>query len=273
VKHGLPRPTVDHLLCSRGVIQTSECPYAVEMTVTRPLADGKSAKASPNLGSVGSALRADGLAQIEWPTDRAFEGLADQLGIVVRSQRRLEPKTRVEAHPASLSADHGRGRFPWHTDGAQETQPPRWLLMRVLTPTHTPTHFLDAMALLESSYMEEAVTRGAWSVSGGPHTFYAPVRSPISGRLRWNQDLMKPASRLAREVEHLWTLTLGQVEYVEHDWRLGRVLIVDNTRWLHARPAVSLNDNARQLERILADNSRSSRLGLGGPGQQSHPLL
>lgn len=220
------------------------------------------AGASPDLGAVRSAVRASGLAQIGWPTGGALEDLAEKLGVTVRSQRRLQPKARDEAHPTSLSANHGRGRFPWHTDGAQETHPPRWVLMRALTPTRTPTHFLDAVALLESCWMNEALTRATWRVSAGRRTFYAQVRSPISGRVRWNRDLMRPASRLAREVEHLWTLALDQAEYLEHGWQAGRVLIVDNNRWLHARPALSSNDNARQLERILADTNRSSCLGL-----------
>ena len=41
----------------------------------------------------------------------------------------LEPQDRHDAHPSSLSAIHGRGAFPLHTDGAHHPVPPDLVLM------------------------------------------------------------------------------------------------------------------------------------------------
>jgi len=51
----------------------------------------------------------------------------------------LRPTAAEEAHPRSLSAIHGLGEQPMHTDGAHLREPPDYLVFHAERPNRTPT--------------------------------------------------------------------------------------------------------------------------------------
>ena len=81
-------------------------------------------------------------------TDRAhgFLEIAESLGEPVAPFGRpiiqtLEPKSLDEAPPNTFSGRYGRSAFPFHTDLANWTTPPRYVLLRAVKPTTRATGY------------------------------------------------------------------------------------------------------------------------------------
>ncbi|MEU7802441.1 hypothetical protein AB0B10_24580 [Micromonospora arborensis] len=154
----------------------------------------------------------------------------------------LEPKGFDEARHWSLSGVYGLGAFPWHTDGAISSSPPRWLLLKAVElsyPTCTELLVPDA-GLVASLY---GTILRARDKSG--RVKYLPAIMPDQGggsRLRWDPRTCTPQTGL----------TIEEVEKKSPsacvEWVVGRLLVIDNFKLLHRRPAVQ-GQGRRMLER------------------------
>ncbi|TDC47633.1 hypothetical protein E1258_28465 [Micromonospora sp. KC207] len=153
---------------------------------------------------------------------------------------RLEPKDKGEALSWSLSGVYGLGAFPWHTDGAISSDPPRWLLIQAIELSdRTWTELLapngDILACLRKTSLRAMDPVGRVS--------YLPAVAPLGPgrmRLRWDPRICTPRYGLAiDEIE-------GQTPTARVEWQPGRLLVIDNFRVMHRRPAVH-----GQLKRIL----------------------
>jgi L-asparagine oxygenase len=195
-------------------------------------------------------MHQEGFALVEWDPEESLEDLAKVLGLMLREHRLLAP--RETGGRPSLSARHGLGAFPWHTDGAQRVRTPRWLLMRSHGEPKTPTLLLDGTALATNGGITAELAAASWLVQGTP-PFYAPVIAPNGEALRWNPDLMSPRGSRGAVADKRWRLLLAAAEANRHQWRSGETLILDNWRLLHARPPITADDPERQLERIQCE--------------------
>ncbi len=185
--------------------------------------------------------------------------VAESLGVPGANQRVLVAQERDDARPRTLSGHYGLAAFPWHTDGAHQVLPARLSVMRSRVPTSTPTLLLDAHGLLaEEPGVRVELKRQAWLVSGGARSFYASTID-FTGRVRFNRDVMTPTSSAAEAAELAFQDLIDAAEPIAHTWQANELLLLDNARFLHARPAVRENDSDRQLERLLCDVP--SRLG------------
>jgi hypothetical protein len=193
----------------------------------------------------------NGLDRLDWPAARSLSTLAAHLGLSVRDQRRLKPQ--ATASRRSLSSRYGLGAFPWHTDSVQQVQPPRWLLLRSLGESNTPTCLLDGTELTTGFEIENSLSSGSWLIDLGDRSFFASVVRSTDRAIRWNPDLMRPANAPTAETDEKLRRALESVKGQEHLWRTGEVLLIDNFRWLHSRPAISAGERKRELERILCD--------------------
>jgi hypothetical protein len=155
----------------------------------------------------------------------------------------LTPRTQRDADPWSLSGVYGFGSFPWHTDGAISTHPPHFILLRALRisePTHT--ELLQPSTQVLAS-LERTVLRTTDRV--GRHR-YLPAIIPTDlkeVRLRWDPRTCTPKTGM----------TISQME--EQDptasvaWDVNRLLVINNLKLLHRRPAIN-SYSERTLERI-----------------------
>lgn len=211
-------------------------------------------------GDALDACFSDGVSCLTWSPRTSMDLLASQLAVAVRSRATLRVQDRESARPRSLSGQHGYGAFPWHTDAATQPRPPRLMFMRSLGRPRTPTLLLDARAVIWDDDLRRQLSSGSWLIRGAIGSFHVPV---IDSRalIRFNPDVMSPASRGAH-IAHAATLRmLAEARPLEHRWRPGEVLLVDNGRMLHSRPQVTAEDHGRRcLERILGD--ASDRVGL-----------
>lgn len=206
-------------------------------------------------------LSSTGACRMEGSSAELVE-LASRLGSPVAARRsgplldRLVPKATGEAAPRSLSAAYGFGRFPFHTDAAHHRSPPRFVLLRCAscTPTGVPTLVADFDGMQFTPSELKTLKREQWVVRGGRgRTFYAPLLDEIDGRrrIRWDPGCMSPVAGTTPVGQEIVAGALRSADATEIRWHEGEVTILDNWRMLHARPAVSRDDELRVLERIM----------------------
>jgi L-asparagine oxygenase len=148
------------------------------------------------------------------------------------------------------------GRFPFHTDAAHHRAPPRFVLLRIAdgSETTTPTELVDFNSLSISRADVETLRREPWLVRGGVGLkFFSAILfgDGVNLVLRFDPGCMRPASGTNPCGHDILSDALAVAGTRRVDWRPGRMVVFDNWRFLHARPAVQPNDNGRILERIL----------------------
>lgn len=154
----------------------------------------------------------------------------------------LTPSSRGSARKGSLSSQFGLDAFPWHTDGVVALRPPDWLVLRGVTvgaPTRTEVA-LPSPALIK--LLARTVLKTT-TPSGATRYFpaYIPKTSSGRSRIRWDESKSIPNRPEAKEA--IRCLQPSQLI----PWHEGQIVILDNRRCLHRRPA--LNDDQRVIER------------------------
>jgi len=219
---------------------------------------------------LNNALR-HGWCTFECDTSRALTDVASLLGIPrpSRSNEGLTDVLRVrsadQVHQRSLSAVFGVGAFPWHTDYAHLRIPPRFVLLRSLSPPGVrPTLILDSRSLASEPEARAALKREVWFVNGGRGRFFTPLLNdtlvPDAEIFRFDRCVMRIADEAAQASSRIIKLADLMSPTCRIEWQLGVCLLLDNWRMLHARSKEALNlegissgDSARILERALVD--------------------
>lgn len=165
----------------------------------------------------------------------------------------LRPTTAEDAHPRSLSATHGLGEQPLHTDGAHLREPPDYLIFHAAHPNGTPTLLWSEAS--KATNPEHPVIRrpaclagGVFVVSSGKTRFLMSAYEDGQG-YRYDPGCMTPGDERARAAVRYFgslTSTAYRLEWTEPD----QVLVINNRRTLHARGAVAEDDTDRELTRI-----------------------
>lgn len=190
-----------------------------------------------------------GYAIVDGGSRADAESLARQLGTVRGPWQRLVARDVNDARPWSLSGVFGRSAFPWHTDGAVASVPPRYVVMRYegLEPVEG-THLLDCT--VEGGLLLRLASRMTLRITNARgHVRYVPALSDESGRslMRWDPRVATPfPSKPTAEMQALLA-RLAPSETVK--WIPSRTLFFRNDTMLHARPAVP-SDQSRTLQRL-----------------------
>jgi alpha-ketoglutarate-dependent taurine dioxygenase len=160
----------------------------------------------------------------------------------------LRAMSKEQAHPRSLSAQYGYEPFPFHTDGAHQQTPPDFMLLaaRQDDAGESPTH-LKRLWVPPPPADDDDMRRGVFRVDAGRRTFYTTCQS-VDGRIRFDPGCMAPIDPRSRRLAD--AILAGEPDY-SHGWtRSGEILIVDNTRVMHARGRVG-DFSRRALYRLL----------------------
>jgi hypothetical protein len=165
----------------------------------------------------------------------------------------LRPSPAEEAHPGSLSAVHGLGEQPLHTDGAHLKEPPEFVVLHAAVPNGTATLlWRDSAKVTNPAYPRidrpACLAGGIFVVRGGGTRFLATSYDGRGG-YRYDPGCMTPADERAHEgARYFQSLASGAYR---HDWtEQNQVLVLSNRRALHGRAAVSDADAGRELTRI-----------------------
>ncbi|TNC44652.1 TauD/TfdA family dioxygenase [Mumia zhuanghuii] len=177
--------------------------------------------------------------------ESTFAELAATLGGSEVRRQVLRPVRMLDARQGTHSALAGLGTFPWHTDGSIALTPPRWMVLRCLEVTRpTSTEFCLPDGNLRRALGQ--LTLLIRQENGRKAYVPAMVKSSIEHyRIRWDpraRILGPDAARSAVE---------GAEPSDAVSWRKGRVIVVDNHRVLHRRPAVVATDGRVMMRTFL----------------------
>ncbi len=182
--------------------------------------------------------------------------LAHSLGQPVPSRRngllidKLIPLPRDQAHPQSLSANFGVQEFPFHTDGAYFTTPPRYIVLRYADGPPNPTPTLICPICNTDNETMENLQFHLWKVRSF-EPFYASILSEDGRFFRFDSCIMTPISHKQNNLNQLKSLITKQA-VISIDWSVNQTIIIDNWQTLHQRPAVRPDEvKYRTLQRIM----------------------
>jgi hypothetical protein len=184
--------------------------------------------------------------------DEGLFRVAKQLGAIVPQDgkliTKLRPLTSDQAKSRSFSHFVAYGAFPLHTDTAFWPTPVRYLILRAVTETKTPTLVLGA-PLVDEIFGSAVATRSIFAIKTCKSiSFGGPYLDLSSSAIRFDPCYMKPvnaaASSLCQSLRQA-AQTASQIQ-----WTGTNALVIDNWRCLHGRAAIEASDPNRCLTRI-----------------------
>ncbi|MFV0455023.1 MAG: hypothetical protein ACK5NQ_08515 [Pseudomonas sp.] len=110
----------------------------------------------------------------------------------------LVPTERQAANPRSLSACYGLSEFPWHTDGAHWSTPPRYLVIGCLQADKQAANTLICEGRFLDPLNSAAARSAVFRVINGGNSFYASARGPSGRYYRYDPGCMSPMDDGAR---------------------------------------------------------------------------
>jgi len=172
--------------------------------------------------------------------------------------RALSPQHVNEANPNTLSSRYGLLPFPFHTDVAHWHTPARTLFLYCVRPGsgHRPTTLIDPLQWKLSNDELHLLCESIWR-SGCVRTFLCTVMEPENNSfsIRYDPGCMIPHSLSASDASMLIQRLITQSSLIQIEWSEQTLLVIDNTRILHARGAALQPDTDRVIERILIGGS------------------
>ncbi|WP_159759804.1 TauD/TfdA family dioxygenase [Sphingomonas sp. 8AM] len=188
------------------------------------------------------------------PTDRVAEELG-QVMLLSGGKLVQELTPKATSTPNTYSGLFGLDRFPFHTDLAHWLIPPRYLLLRCIRGyADVPTMILDGRAIASdvgADLMGRALVRPRRPRRGEVRMLRLRQSDGTDDIIRWDIEYLKPASHVG---ELVFSNFQNRVEEATPTAAVmvddGDVLIIDNWRMLHARPAIAPNRRDRRLQRV-----------------------
>jgi L-asparagine oxygenase len=174
----------------------------------------------------------------------------------------IMPHETLSARRNTTSALYGLGAFPLHTDMAHWPLPPRYIVMRARNSTQNiPTLLIDSTEIKLDQSSLSSWRRAVWRVSKVRHPFLCSMYFEHHRRLgiRWDFCTMSPYGTLATEiVDRVYREfeNLSNTQAIAITWEsTDDILVIDNWRMLHSRPAIPKSAIERILERVLVEES------------------
>jgi alpha-ketoglutarate-dependent taurine dioxygenase len=187
----------------------------------------------------------------------ALLDLARSLGTPVVSPtgelvKEIKVTSAALARAGTLTANHGAGEFPLHTDTAFWQMPARYVVLRVRGDTRRATTILPFEDLLRrcGSRALGLLQSSVWLIKTRTASFYSPMR--IRGSLGWRYDAqcMLPANRAAIDLQGVLDRVTTDVSRTHVAWMGDEAVVLSNWRVLHGRSAAPEQEQERILQRI-----------------------
>lgn len=168
--------------------------------------------------------------------------------------RRISPQSVASAKQNTLSSRYGIGRFPFHTDAAHWEHPPEFVCLYCENPGggSRPTELIDTSIWIIEHELRISLMSDVWKTG-----HYRPRLCTVSDerdgpiRIRYDTGCMEPrgtqSSSTQIEIEHLISMS----SRITIGWTSRLLLVINNSRMLHARGSSTRPDPERVLIRIL----------------------
>ena len=184
------------------------------------------------------------------------EAVAKKIGEIIKIPglaivQRLVPKAKDTVPENVYSGNYGLEDFPLHTDLAHWYLPPRYFILRCISPVPT----------VYTTVVQPQVALGGLSQSTIKRAMFQPrrlldnklclLRLIQDALIRWDQLFLVAKNAEAEEVSHhikhrqpdFQTTKIGFVEP-------GETLLIDNWKVLHGRTAVPESGYTRVIDRV-----------------------
>lgn len=192
------------------------------------------------------------------PSDLALT--CESLGRVTVDKRSPQPYRRISpqqielARENTLSSRYGIGSFPFHTDAAHWRQPPRYLVLFCTEPGSggRETHLIDTRTWEIDDELRLSMRSEIWRM-GHREQWLGTLAVENEGEfsVRYDTGCMSPtgpkAERLKIQIESL----IDRSSRIRIPWKKNSLLVIRNSRLLHARAAAIAVDTDRILIRAL----------------------
>jgi L-asparagine oxygenase len=187
--------------------------------------------------------------------NRAGKTLVFNMGTAVHC---LVPKEGAGRN--TYSGIYGLNEFPFHTDMAHWTAPPRYLMLRCLKGHgDVATVLADSLDIIKRADCENlsrALVKPRRPFKGAVPLLplYSPKRGDRASLFRWDEKFIVPASLTGQQgmtaVKHaLASITATRVSLCD----LGDTIFIDNWRMVHGRSAVAAEQADRVIERAYLE--------------------
>ena len=172
------------------------------------------------------------------------------------SVQTLTPKSETNTTPNTYSGNYGLGEFPFHTDLAHWSVPPRYIALRCeVGAASVATRVLDGANVIESLgedlLYHSLVTPRRPMQYGHQLLRIVDKPNPDKGVLfRWDSLYLRAANKAAVEaldriMQMLKTATPSEFLLRNR----GDTLVIDNWRMLHGRSPVGTDSISRNIKR------------------------
>jgi L-asparagine oxygenase len=173
----------------------------------------------------------------------------------LREVQELTPRDSAESPPNIYSGNFGYEPFPFHTDLAHWSLPPRYLVLRCIEGTKEVRTSLIESKFIVQSFGKDVLCR----TLAMPRRPIGMKRSLLrllercsqsEWRFRWDSIFIVPATKNSNTIFAAVGESLRSAAPLEFLLeKPGDTLIVDNWRMLHARSAVPVNQRNRKIHR------------------------
>ena len=209
----------------------------------------------PQYREVHLSLEQSGFCVFEMDEGQSLDSIALDLGrpvpsVLGRSATDfLSPRAPDEAKSGTFSSIFGMGSFPLHTETAYWYRPIDILILRCINPGqgNRPTVLVDGWRLGFAEDEMNELTSSLMVVKSRSNSFLAPLLTPSEQKasFRFDQNCMKPATKLDRLAFEVLVNGLSKADKIEINWTRRTCLILDNHRVLHSRGTSAIPDENR----------------------------
>lgn len=172
----------------------------------------------------------------------------------LRLVQELSPSSAEFTTPNTYSGNFGFGVFPFHTDLAHWSRPPRYLMLRCSRgDENIQTKIVDGKMIAEylgSQVLARCLARPRRPLKGSlqllPILQYFPEK--IQKLIRWDSIYLKPANEYAVSIFEKIESYLSGIQVIQQVLlNQGDTLVLDNWRMLHGRSDVKSFESSRMI--------------------------
>jgi len=201
-------------------------------------------------------LKENGYVLISGNTNSSILEVAKGIGNIIKIPtmplvQTLTPRLKENEHESTYSGNFGVGEFPFHTDLAHWYIPPRFFLLRCVTPApDVHTKLIDSRKLYES-LDSILVSRSHFKPRKTLDRTANILKIKENEIFRWDSIFIKPTNNSAKKLSLLIEDSLSTTQSVNLSLdEKGKCLLIDNWRMLHARDPIPEKAMDRKIERI-----------------------
>lgn len=212
------------------------------------------------IDSVHKALRAEGYAKVSAVDLTDVVDCARSLGEISMDHRSPDPIRRISPQPLdsakenTLSSRYGYKRFPFHTDVAHWERPADFVCLYCenVGKGRRPTELIDTSTWNMGRRFRVSLLSCLWK-SGYVRPRLCTVGSKQDGTIRFRYDLgcMEPYGKQSAVTQAEIECLISSSHKVTIEWEGKTLLVIDNSRVLHARGNSARPDPDRVLFRVL----------------------